>query len=466
MTTTLISGGQVVSPQGAAPADVLVDGEIISAVLAPGTAATLGISADRTLDASGRYVLPGGIDVHTHMDMPFGGTFSVDDFETGTRAAAWGGTTTIVDFPVQQKGGSLQEAVDTWHAKAEGKACIDYGFHAILADVNETSLKEMDGLVDQGVTSFKLFMAYPGVFLSTDDQIIQAMYRASDNGATIMMHAENGTAIDQIVQRAVAAGHTEPKYHGLTRPIALEAEAVNRATQMADVTGAPLYFVHLSSGAAVDVVTEARDAGRNVFGETCPQYLFLDESDLARPDFEGAKYVCTPALRPQEEQAKLWRGLRTNDLSVVATDHCPFCFVPDKQLGKDDFRAIPNGLPGVEHRMDLLHLGVTRGEISLARWVEISSATPARMFGMYPKKGVIAPGSDADIVLYDPTAKQTVSAQTHHMNVDYSVYEGWEFTGKVDTVLSRGEIVLHAGEFTGSPGRGRFLKRSLSQYLV
>ncbi|MGN6412921.1 dihydropyrimidinase [Flexivirga sp.] len=466
MTTTLISGGQVVSPQGAAPADVLVDGEIISAVLAPGTAATLGISADRTLDASGRYVLPGGIDVHTHMDMPFGGTFSVDDFETGTRAAAWGGTTTIVDFPVQQKGGSLQEAVDTWHAKAEGKACIDYGFHAILADVNETSLKEMDGLVDQGVTSFKLFMAYPGVFLSTDDQIIQAMYRASDNGATIMMHAENGTAIDQIVQRAIAAGHTEPKYHGLTRPIALEAEAVNRATQMADVTGAPLYFVHLSSGAAVDVVTEARDAGRNVFGETCPQYLFLDESDLARPDFEGAKYVCTPALRPQEEQAKLWRGLRTNDLSVVATDHCPFCFVPDKQLGKDDFRAIPNGLPGVEHRMDLLHLGVTRGEISLARWVEISSATPARMFGMYPKKGVIAPGSDADIVLYDPTAKQTVSAQTHHMNVDYSVYEGWEFTGKVDTVLSRGEIVLHAGEFTGSPGRGRFLKRSLSQYLV
>lgn len=466
MTTTLISGGQVVSPQGAAPADVLVDGEIISAVLAPGTAATLGISADRTLDASGRYVLPGGIDVHTHMDMPFGGTFSVDDFETGTRAAAWGGTTTIVDFPVQQKGGSLQEAVDTWHAKAEEKACIDYGFHAILADVNETSLKEMDGLVDQGVTSFKLFMAYPGVFLSTDDQIIQAMYRASDNGATIMMHAENGTAIDQIVQRAIAAGHTEPKYHGLTRPIALEAEAVNRATQMADVTGAPLYFVHLSSGAAVDVVTEARDAGRNVFGETCPQYLFLDESDLARPDFEGAKYVCTPALRPQEEQAKLWRGLRTNDLSVVATDHCPFCFVPDKQLGKDDFRAIPNGLPGVEHRMDLLHLGVTRGEISLARWVEISSATPARMFGMYPKKGVIAPGSDADIVLYDPTAKQTVSAQTHHMNVDYSVYEGWEFTGKVDTVLSRGEIVLHAGEFTGSPGRGRFLKRSLSQYLV
>ncbi|GAB3487242.1 dihydropyrimidinase [Flexivirga lutea] len=466
MTTTLISGGQVVSPQGAAPADVLVDGEIISAVLAPGTAATLGISADRTLDASGRYVLPGGIDVHTHMDMPFGGTFSVDDFETGTRAAAWGGTTTIVDFPVQQKGGSLQEAVDTWHAKAEGKACIDYGFHAILADVNETSLKEMDGLVDQGVTSFKLFMAYPGVFLSTDDQIIRAMYRASDNGATIMMHAENGTAIDQIVQRAIAAGHTEPKYHGLTRPIALEAEAVNRATQMADVTGAPLYFVHLSSGAAVDVVTEARDAGRNVFGETCPQYLFLDESDLARPDFEGAKYVCTPALRPQEEQAKLWRGLRTNDLSVVATDHCPFCFVPDKQLGKDDFRAIPNGLPGVEHRMDLLHLGVTRGEISLARWVEISSATPARMFGMYPKKGVIAPGSDADIVLYDPTAKQTVSAQTHHMNVDYSVYEGWEFTGKVDTVLSRGEIVLHAGEFTGSPGRGRFLKRSLSQYLV
>ncbi|RNI21361.1 dihydropyrimidinase [Flexivirga caeni] len=466
MTTTLITGGQVVSPQGAAPADVLVDGETVSAVLAPGTASALGIQADRTIDASGKYVLPGGIDVHTHMDMPFGGTFSVDDFETGTRAAAWGGTTTIVDFPVQKKGGSLQEAVDLWHAKAEGKACIDYGFHAILADVNDMSLKEMDALVDQGVTSFKLFMAYPDVFLSTDDQIIQAMYRASDNGATIMMHAENGAAIDQIVTRAINAGHTEPKWHGLTRPIALEAEAVNRAAQMADVTGAPLYFVHLSSGAAVDVVTAARDAGRNVFGETCPQYLFLDESDLARPDFEGAKYVCTPALRPAEEQAKLWRGLRTNDLSVVATDHCPFCFATGKQLGKDDFRAIPNGIPGVEHRMDLLHMGVTKGEISLARWVEISAATPARMFGMYPKKGVIAPGSDADIVVYDPAATQTISAQTHHMNVDYSVYEGWEFTGKVETVLSRGEIVLHDGEFSGSPGRGQFVKRSLSQYLI
>lgn len=464
--TTLIHGGQVVSPQGATAADVLIDGETISAVLAPGTAALLGVQADTVIDATGKYVLPGGIDVHTHMDMPFGGTFSVDDFETGTRAAAWGGTTTIIDFPVQKKGGSLQEAVDTWHEKAEGKACIDYGFHAILADVTESSLKEMDVLVDQGVTSFKLFMAYPGVFLSTDDQIMQAMFKASDNGATIMMHAENGAAIDQIVSRAIGEGHTEPKYHGLTRPIALEAEAVNRATQMAGVTGAPLYFVHLSSGEAVDVVAQARDEGRNVFAETCPQYLFLDESDLARPDFEGAKYVCTPALRPQEEQAKLWKGLRTNDLSVVATDHCPFCFVPDKQLGRDDFRAIPNGLPGVEHRMDLLHMGVTKGEIGLARWVEIAAATPARMFGLYPKKGTITPGADADIVVYDPNAVQIVSADTHHMNVDYSVYEGWEFTGKVDTVLSRGEVILDDGQFSGAPGRGQYLKRSLSQYLI
>lgn len=464
--STLISGGKVVSAQGAVEADVLYDGETITAVLAPGAAQSIGIAPVRTIDATGKYVLPGGIDVHTHMDMPFGGTSSVDDFETGTRAAAWGGTTTIVDFAVQKKGGSLQEAIDTWHGKAEGKACIDYGLHAIIADVNDTSLKEMDVLVDQGISSFKLFMAYPGVFLSTDSEIMRAMHRAADNGSTIMMHAENGTAIDEIVTRAIAEGHTEPKYHGLTRPVELEQEAVNRAIAMATVTKAPLYVVHLSSGPALETIAAARDAGKNVFAETCPQYLFLDESDMAREGFEGAKYVCTPALRPKEHQAKLWSGIRTNDLSVVATDHCPFCFATDKQLGKDDFRAIPNGLPGVEHRMDLLHRGVTQGEISLARWVEIASTTPARMFGMYPKKGVIAPGSDADIVIYDPTATQHVSAKTHHMNVDYSVYEGWEFTGKAETVISRGTVVLENDTFSGQPGRGQFLKRSLSQYLL
>jgi dihydropyrimidinase len=463
---TLISNGTVLSPQGGFAADVLVEGETIAALLAPGAAAAAGLVADRTIDAGGRYVMPGGIDVHTHMDMPFGGTFAVDDFETGTRAAAWGGTTTIVDFAVQKKGGSLAEAIDTWHAKADGKACVDYGLHAILADVNDSSLKEMDVLIDQGVTSFKLFMAYPGVFLSTDGQIMQAMQRASGNGATIMMHAENGAAIDQIVTAAVARGDTAPIYHGLTRPVELEAEAVNRAIAMSTVTGAPLYIVHLSSTPALEIVTAARDAGRNVFAETCPQYLFLDESEMDRPDFEGAKYVCTPALRPKEHQAALWKGIRTNDLSVVATDHCPFCFATDKQLGRDDFRAIPNGLPGVEHRMDLLHLGVTRGEISLARWVEIAAATPARMFGMYPKKGVIAPGSDADIVIYDPNATQRISAETHHMNVDYSVYEGWELTGKPVLVMSRGTVVLENDTFTGTPGRGSFVSRGLSQYLL
>lgn len=466
MATTLITGGQVVSATGTTQADVLIDGETIAAVLAPGAAAAYGITAERTIDATGKYVLPGGIDVHTHMEMPFGGTFSVDTFETGTRAAAWGGTTTIVDFAVQRKGGSLQEAVDTWHDKAEGKACIDYGFHAILADVNDASLKEMDSLVDQGITSFKLFMAYPGVFLSTDGEIMRAMRSAGDSGATIMMHAENGVAIDEIVTRAIAEGRTDPIYHGLTRPVELEADAVGRAISMSQVNGTPLYIVHLSSRPALERVTAARDAGRNVFAETCPQYLFLDESDMARPDFEGAKYVCTPALRPKEHQQELWRGLRTNDLSVVATDHCPFCFATDKQLGRGDFRAIPNGLPGVEHRMDLLHRGVTMGEISLARWVEIASTTPARMFGMYPRKGVIAPGSDADVVVYDPAATQVLSAQTHHMNVDYSVYEGWELTGRVDAVLSRGELILADGQFSGTPGRGRFVKRSLSQYLL
>src|ERR1700730_8299171 len=457
----VISGGTVVTASGGVAADVLVDGERITGLAAPGTdeARAWASTADRVLDAAGRYVLPGGIDVHTHMEMPFGGTFAADTFETGTRAAAWGGTTTIIDFAVQAKGTSLLATLDKWHAKADGNCVIDYGFHMIVSDVNDTTLKEMEACIGAGVNSFKMFMAYPGVFYATDGEILRAMRKAAETGAMIMMHAENGIAIDQLVARSLAEGRTDPVQHGLTRPPELEAEATGRAIALAKVTGSPLYGVPPSAGGAPERVTNARDTVPNVFAEPCPQYLYLSLDDLARPDFEGAKYVASPPLRPREHQGSLWRGLRTNDLSVVSTDHCPFCFKEQKELGRGDFSKIPNGIPGVEHRMDLLHQGVVAGELSLARWVEVASTTPARMFGLYPRKGVIAPGSDADIVIYDPQARQVLSAQNHHMNVDYSAYEGMEITGRVDTVLSRGRVVIGDGTYQGSPGHGAFLSR-------
>ncbi len=337
-------------------------------------------------------MLPGGIDVHTHMEMPFGGTFSADTFETGTRAAAWGGTTTIIDFAVQAKGTSLLATLDKWHAKADGNCSIDYGFHMIVSDVNDASLKEMDACIEAGVNSFKMFMAYPGVFYATDGEILLAMQQAARSGATVMMHAENGIAIDQLVAQALAAGRTDPVEHGLTRPPELEGEATSRAITLAKVANCPLYIVHLSARQALEAVAEARDTGQNVFAETCPQYLWLSIDDLARPDFEGAKFVASPPLRPKDHQDSLWRGLRTNDLSVVSTDHCPFCFKDQKELGRGDFSKIPNGMPGVEHRMDLLHAGVAAGHLSPTRWVEVASTTPARMFGLYPRKGVIAAG--------------------------------------------------------------------------
>jgi dihydropyrimidinase len=459
---TLIRNGTVVNAGGAIAADVLVDGETIAAVTAPG-----GIEqADTIIDAAGKYVLPGGIDAHTHMEMPFGGTSSADTFGTGTTAAAWGGTTTIIDFAVQAKGTSLLATLDKWHEKADGNCAIDYGFHMIISDVNDTSLKEMESCIAAGVNSFKMFMAYPGVFYATDGEILLAMQKATETGSMIMMHAENGIAIDQLVAQAIAAGRTDPVEHGRTRPPELEGEATSRAIQLAKVTGAPLYIVHLSSRQALAAVAEARDTGQNVYAETCPQYLFLSIEDMARPDFEGSKFVCSPPLRPKDHQTDLWRGLRTNDLCVVSTDHCPFCFKDQKELGRGDFSKIPNGMPGVEHRMDLLHQGVVAGEITLARWVEISSTTPARMFGLYPRKGVIAAGADADIVVYDPTARHTLSVENHHMNVDYSAYEGWEMTGRVEIVLSRGSVVIGGGSFHGSEGHGRFLSRELSQYLI
>ena len=478
MSTTLISGGTVVTASGTLDADVLVAGEKIAAVLArwddpprpprQGMAREVtgdadpkapespaAVAADRVIDATGKYVLPGGIDVHTHMEMPFGGTSSVDTFETGTRAAAWGGTTTIIDFAVQAKGTSLLATLDKWHAKADGNCAIDYGFHMIVSDVNDMTLKEMDACIAAGVNSFKMFMAYPGVFYATDGEILLAMQQAARSGATVMMHAENGIAIDQLVAQALAAGRTAPVNHGLTRPPELEGEATSRAITLAQVADCPLYIVHLSARQALEAVAQARDSGQNVFAETCPQYLYLSLDDLARPDFEGAKFVASPPLRPKDHQDSLWRGLRTNDLSVVSTDHCPFCFKDQKELGRGDFSKIPNGMPGVEHRMDLLHAGVVAGQLPLTRWVEVASTTPARMFGLYPRKGVIAAGSDADIVIYDPQARQTLSAATHHMNVDYSAYEGMEITGRVVTTLSRGHVVIDDGAYQGNPGHGR-----------
>ncbi len=464
--SVLIKNGTVVSATGTISADVLVEGEKIAAVLARDSGGPVAERADEVIDAAGKYVLPGGIDVHTHLEMPFGGTFSADTFESGTIAAAFGGTTTIVDFPVQAKGASLLATLDAWHEKADGNCAIDYGFHMIVSDVNETTLKEMDACVANGVTSFKMFMAYPGVFYATDGEILLAMQQATRNGAMIMMHAENGIAIDQLVAQALSAGRTDPVHHGLTRPPELEGEATSRAIQLAKVTGCPLYIVHLSAANALAAVTQARDAGQNVFAETCPQYLYLTLDDLAKPGFEGAKYVCSPPLRTPDHGAALWRGLRTNDLSVVATDHCPFCFKGQKELGIGDFSKIPNGIPAIEHRMDLLHQGVVNGEISLQRWVEISSTTPARIFGMYPRKGTISAGSDADIVIYDPAASQVLSVATHHMAVDYSAFEGMEITGRVVTTMSRGRVVVSDGELHGGPGHGKFIPRDLNQYLT
>jgi dihydropyrimidinase len=459
---TLISNGTIVTAEGSTVADVLIDGEAIVAIGADQAAG--GPTADETIDASGKYVIPGAIDVHTHMELPFGGTFAKDTFETGTRAAAFGGTTTIVDFAVQSRGASLREGLDAWHAKAEGNAVADYGFHMIMSDVNDGTLKEMDQLVAEGVTSFKLFTAYPGVFYSDDGAIFRAMQQTAKNGGLIMMHAENGMAIDVVAADEVAAGHTDPYYHGVARYPIFEGEATNRVIRLAEAARVPVYIVHLSARDALNQVRSARDRGAMTFAETCPQYLFLSLDDMGK-GFEGAKFVCSPPLRPKDHWDELWTGLVKDDLQVVSTDHCPFDFHGQKDLGKGDFRKVPNGLPGVEDRVDLLHDGgVVGGRISRERWVEIISTAPAKLFGMYPRKGAVAVGSDADLVVYDPAAKRTISAKTHHMNVDYSCYEGRQVQGRSDVVLSRGSVIVRDGEFTGRKGHGKFLKRATADF--
>jgi len=453
----LIKNGTVVTAEKTFASDVLIDGGTIKEVR-PGIPAEPG---HQVLDAAGMLLLPGGIDAHTHLDMPFGGTTSSDDFETGTRAAAIGGTTTIVDFAIQARGTKMRDALDTWWKKAESKACIDYGLHMIVTDLPEAGLEDMDDMVREGVASFKLFMAYPNVLMVDDATIFRALRQTSKNGALICMHAENGSVIDIIVRQALAEGHTAPIYHALTRPTLAEAEAVHRAIALAEMAGVPIYIVHLSSEDALNQVREARDRGLPAFAETCPQYLLLSIEDMNVPGFEGAKYVFTPPLRDKKNLPKLWDGLQSDNLQVVSTDHCPFCFEDQKSLGKDDFTKIPNGGPGIENRLQLLHHhGVGAGKITLNRFVEIVSTAPARIFGMYPKKGVIAPGADADLVVWDPKAAHLISAKTHHMRVDYSMFEGFQVQGNARQVFSRGELIVDQGEFVGRVGRGQYLRRA------
>jgi dihydropyrimidinase len=453
---TVIRGGTVVTATDTYKGDVgIAEGRI--AAIAQNLSAE---NAGQVIDAAGLFVMPGGIDVHTHLDMPFGGTTSSDDFETGTIAAAYGGTTTLIDFAIQYKGQTLREAFDTWMKKAASKAVIDFAFHCIITDWSGARAEEMGQLVREGVSSFKLFMAYPGVFMLDDATIFRAMSAAANYGALICMHAENGGVIDVIVQRALAEGKRAPKYHALTRPTTAEAEATARAIALAEMAGAPVYIVHLSSNDALEKVREARDRGLPAYAETCPQYLFLSIENFDVPGFEGAKYVFTPPLREKWHQEKLWQGLAQDDLQAVSTDHCPFCYKEQKELGKDDFTKIPNGGPGIEHRLSLVYTGgVQSGRFSPNRFVELVSTAPAKLFGLYPRKGTIAVGSDADLVLFDPDAEETISAKTHHMRVDYSMFEGIRVKGMPRAVLSRGRAVIENRKFVGRPGSGQFLRR-------
>src|SRR5437868_10558013 len=454
---TLIVNGRVVTAADTYASDIAISNGKIEAV-------GKGLSRDnarKVIDANGKYVLPGGIDVHTHLDMPFGGTTSADDFETGTRAAAFGGTTTLIDFAIQYRGQTLRTAFDTWMQKASGRAVSDYAFHCIITDLGAAQLEEMNALVRDGVTSFKLFMAYPGVFMLDDASIFKAFRATAKNGGLVCMHAENGSAIDVIVQQALAEGKKAPKYHALTRPTTAEAEACGRAIALAEMAGAPVYIVHMSCNDALEKVREARDRGLPVYAETCPQYLYLSLENMDAPGFEGAKYVFTPPLREKWHQEKLWSGLKHDHLQVVSTDHCPFCFKEQKEMGKDDFTKIPNGGPGIEHRMSLIYSGgVGKGRFTVNRFVELVSTTPAKIFGLYPRNGTVVVGSDADLVIFDPNREHTISAKTHHMRVDYSMFEGIKVKGMPDVVMSRGRVLVENDKFLGKAGSGNFLKRA------
>jgi len=455
--SVLIKGGRVVTAADDYFGDVFVDGEQISLI---GT--SLDVDADRVVDASGKYVLPGCIDPHTHLEMPFGGTVTIDGVESGQTAAAFGGTTCHVDFIIQPQGQTFAAAIDEWKAKADGKQVIDMGYHMAVTDLREGgTLEELASLPDQGITSYKLFMAYKGALMVDDETLFRTMQVAAETGALVMVHAENGDAIDVLVKEALAAGNTAPHYHALTRPPELEGEATNRAIQLARIAGSPLYVVHVSCKDAADPIARARELGWNVHGETCTQYFFIDDSFLERPDFEGAKWVYTPPPRPKEHQDVLWNAVRTDVLSVISTDHCAFLWDGQKTMGRDDFSKIPNGGPGLENRLHMIHeFGVRAGRITLNRMVELLATNPAKLFGLYPRKGTIAVGSDADIVIFDPERRHTISAASHHSNSDYNLYEGTEVTGTVDLVLLRGRVLVDGDELVGGPGAGKYVKRA------
>src|SRR6187431_3789707 len=455
--SVLIKGGRVVTATDDYVGDVFVDGERISLL-----GEDLDVTADTTIDASGKLVLPGLVDPHTHLDMPFGGTTTIDDVRSGHEAAARGGTTSHVDFCIQAPGQSFADALADWHEKREGKQLIDMGYHMAVTDLREGgSLEELARLPEQGITSYKLFMAYKGALMVDDETLFRTMEVAARTGALVMVHAENGDAIDVLVKEALAAGNTAPRYHALTRPPELEGEATNRAIQLARIAGAPLYVVHVSCKEAVDPIARARQAGWDVWGETCTQYFFVDYTYLERPDFEGAKYVYTPPPRAIENQEVLWHAVRSDILSAISTDHCAFLWDGQKTMGKDDFSKIPNGGPGLENRLHMIHeFGVRTGRLSLNRMVELLSTNPAKLFGLYPRKGTIAPGSDADLVIFDPGKKKTITAAEQHSKTDYNLYEGTEVTGDVETVLVRGTVIVEDGELRVEPGYGEYVARA------
>jgi dihydropyrimidinase len=455
--SVLIKGGRVITAADDYVADVFIDDERISLI-----GESLDVHADKVIDASGRYVLPGCIDPHTHLDMPFGGTVTIDDVESGQTSAAFGGTTCHVDFIIQPQGSTFADALADWKSKADGKQVIDMGYHMAVTDLREGgTLEELASLPDQGVTSYKLFMAYKGALMVDDETLFKTMEVAADTGALVMVHAENGDAIDVLVKRALADGHTEPHWHALTRPPETEGEATNRAIQLARVAGAPLYVVHVSCAESVEPIRIAREKGWNIWGETCTQYFFVDYTFLERPNFEGAKYVYTPPPRDKANQDVLWNAVRTDVLSAISTDHCAFNWDGQKSLGKDDFSKIPNGGPGIENRLQMIHhFGVREGRISLNRMVELLATNPAKLFGLYPRKGTVAVGSDGDIVVFDPEKRVTLSASTHHSKVDYNLFEGTEVQGSPEIVLLRGNVLVEGDELVARPGIGEFVKRA------
>ncbi|MCG7384017.1 dihydropyrimidinase [Paenibacillus sp. ACRRY] len=454
----LIQNGVLVTAADTFEADILIEnGKIMQIGMGM-------VADDRTeiVDASGCYVIPGGIDPHTHLDMPFGGTVTADDFATGTAAAAFGGTTTILDFCLTQKGKPLTESLKEWHAKAKGKAAIDYGFHLMIGEMNDQVLEELPQVIEEeGVSSFKVFMAYKNQFQADDGILYQTLQKAKEYGALVMVHAENGDVIDLLVRQALAEGRNEPIHHARTRPSILEGEATGRAARLAALADSQLYVVHVTCAEAVEQIARMRDMGYRIWGETCPQYLTLDQSIMDQPDFEGAKYVWSPPLREASHQDVLWNALKSGQLQTIGSDHCSFNFKGQKDLGKNDFSKIPNGGPVIEDRLSILYSeGVAKGRISLNQWVDLCSTRASKLFGMFPQKGTLAVGTDADIVIFDPSLSREISASTHHMNVDYSAFEGMQVQGCPITVLCRGEYVIKDRQFAGAAGSGKYVKRA------